>query len=145
MKYIDLGLPSGTLWANRNVGANKPSDYGDYFNFDDAQKQGTLPARWQMCELVECCKHEVTEQGGVKGVEFTGKNGNSIFMPFAGILYSTDNNPDAVNKCGRWWSSVPYNKYAYSLYLSNDDNVYPSYGAHQTTSFSVRLVKINEK
>ncbi len=30
-KYVDLGLPSGTLWADRNVGADSPEDYGDYF------------------------------------------------------------------------------------------------------------------
>ena len=29
--YVDLGLPSGTLWATMNVGANSPEDYGDYF------------------------------------------------------------------------------------------------------------------
>ena len=29
--YVDLGLPSGTLWATRNVGAACPEDYGDYF------------------------------------------------------------------------------------------------------------------
>lgn len=30
-EYIDLGLPSGTLWATCNVGASKPEEYGDYF------------------------------------------------------------------------------------------------------------------
>ena len=30
-EYVDLGLPSGTLWATMNVGANTPEDYGDYF------------------------------------------------------------------------------------------------------------------
>ena len=30
-EYVDLGLPSGTLWATMNVGANSPEDYGDYF------------------------------------------------------------------------------------------------------------------
>ena len=29
--YVDLGLPSGTLWAKRNVGANKETDAGLYF------------------------------------------------------------------------------------------------------------------
>jgi len=29
--WVDLGLPSGLLWASRNVGANSPEDYGDYF------------------------------------------------------------------------------------------------------------------
>ena len=28
---IDLGLPSGTLWADRNVGATSPEDAGLYF------------------------------------------------------------------------------------------------------------------
>ena len=27
---VDLGLPSGTLWCDRNVGANEISDYGLY-------------------------------------------------------------------------------------------------------------------
>ena len=29
--YVDLGLPSGTLWATCNVGASSPEDHGDYF------------------------------------------------------------------------------------------------------------------
>ena len=30
-EYMDLGLPSGTLWATMNVGAFSPADFGDYF------------------------------------------------------------------------------------------------------------------
>ena len=33
--YVDLGLPSGTLWATCNVGASKPTDYGLYFQWGD--------------------------------------------------------------------------------------------------------------
>lgn len=29
--YVDLGLPSGTMWATCNVGASKPEEFGDYF------------------------------------------------------------------------------------------------------------------
>lgn len=35
--YVDLELPSGTLWATCNVGAHKPSDYGLYFQWGDIQ------------------------------------------------------------------------------------------------------------
>ena len=28
--YVDLGLPSGTLWATTNIGAEKPEDYARY-------------------------------------------------------------------------------------------------------------------
>ena len=30
-EYVDLGLPSGTLWAKCNIGADNPEDFGDYF------------------------------------------------------------------------------------------------------------------
>ena len=30
-EYIDLGLPSGVLWATCNVGADSPEECGDYF------------------------------------------------------------------------------------------------------------------
>lgn len=30
-EYVDLGLPSGTLWATRNIGASVPEEYGQYF------------------------------------------------------------------------------------------------------------------
>ena len=29
--WVDLGLPSGTLWAKCNLGATAPEEYGDYF------------------------------------------------------------------------------------------------------------------
>ena len=33
MKFSDLGLSSGTLWTDRNIGATAPEEYGDYFRF----------------------------------------------------------------------------------------------------------------
>ena len=36
-EYVDLGLPSGTLWATMNVGASKPSGYGLYFQWGDTK------------------------------------------------------------------------------------------------------------
>ena len=35
--YVDLGLPSGTLWATCNVGANSPEEYGDYFAWGETE------------------------------------------------------------------------------------------------------------
>ena len=32
-EYVDLGLPSGTLWARYNVGATSETDYGDYYQY----------------------------------------------------------------------------------------------------------------
>ena len=35
--YVDLGLPSGTLWATMNVGASKPLEFGKYFQWGDTK------------------------------------------------------------------------------------------------------------
>lgn len=35
IQFIDLGLPNGTLWADRNLGAMKPEDIGLYFRFGE--------------------------------------------------------------------------------------------------------------
>ena len=34
---VDLGLPSGTLWATFNVGATSPEEYGDYFAWGELE------------------------------------------------------------------------------------------------------------
>ena len=39
--YVDLGLPSGNLWATCNVGATTPEDYGDYFAWGETQPKDT--------------------------------------------------------------------------------------------------------
>lgn len=36
-KFVDLGLPSGLLWADRNVGADSPYDYGDFFAWGETK------------------------------------------------------------------------------------------------------------
>ena len=35
--YVDLGLPSGTLWATCNVGATTPEGYGSYFAWGETE------------------------------------------------------------------------------------------------------------
>ncbi len=37
--YVDLGLPSGTLWATTNVGASSPADYGKYFAWGETSSK----------------------------------------------------------------------------------------------------------
>ncbi len=140
--YVDLGLPSGTLWATYNVGATKPeqyADYGDFFAWGDvvpdrdftwySYKYGKAQLQWdlygltkynfeggypssidrlstllpeddaatvswgvywrmptseELRELIENCEYSWTEVDGVKGANFTGPNGNSVFFPASG-------------------------------------------------------------
>ena len=35
--WVDLALPSGTLWATCNVGADRPEEFGDYFAWGETE------------------------------------------------------------------------------------------------------------
>ena len=37
VEWVDLGLPSGLLWATCNVGASASEEYGDYFAWGETQ------------------------------------------------------------------------------------------------------------
>ena len=39
--YVDLGLPSGTLWATRNVGADTIYEYGEYYTWGETAKKNS--------------------------------------------------------------------------------------------------------
>ena len=38
-EYVDLGLPSGILWATYNVGADTPEGFGDYLAWGDCYQR----------------------------------------------------------------------------------------------------------
>ena len=47
MEYVDLGLPSGLKWAKCNLGASKPSDYGDYYAWGEIEVKN----KWAIWEF----------------------------------------------------------------------------------------------
>jgi uncharacterized protein (TIGR02145 family) len=50
--YVDLGLPSGTLWATCNVGADTPEGYGDYFAWGETQPKDVYNwSNYQYCNV----------------------------------------------------------------------------------------------
>ena len=127
-KAVDLGLPSKTKWADRNVRAKKPEDYGDYIDWNTAKdvKIGKLhcPTLKQIEELYNECKWDRIKINGIEGYKVTGPNGKSIFLPAAG--YKDDNERDAkyVNLNGYYWtSSMMYTALAYELYFNSSNRL----------------------
>ena len=48
--YVDLGLPSGLLWATCNVGANAPEEIGDNFAWGETTPKNTYDwSNYQHC------------------------------------------------------------------------------------------------
>ena len=42
-EYVDLGLPSKTMWAKANLGASRPLQAGDYFKYGDGNRPWNKP------------------------------------------------------------------------------------------------------
>ena len=40
-RWVDLGLPSGILWAKYNVGASSPEEYGGYYAWGETEEKST--------------------------------------------------------------------------------------------------------
>jgi hypothetical protein len=52
--YIDLGLPSGTLWAEENIGTDRPEGYGNYYSWGEtAIKNKYLWETYRHCDGTE--------------------------------------------------------------------------------------------
>ncbi len=48
-RYVDLGLPSGTLWADRNVGAAAPEATGGYYAWGETEEKTTYSWDSYLC------------------------------------------------------------------------------------------------
>lgn len=174
--FVDLGLPSGTLWAVCNVGAATPEDFGDYFSWgetstkeiyswntyqygdfvdehfeltkycsdpsfglhgfvdtltvlepvDDAARANwgsdwRMPTKEEWNELYRKTTCAGTTQHGVYGWLFTGRNGNSIFLPAAGFRL---NGELICTGLGVYWSSSLHTEFldrGWSLHFDADN------------------------
>ena len=63
-----------------------------------------MPTRSEFNELLNKCDWKLTTYKGVQGYMITGPNGNSIFLPCAGIYYW--DTPIDVGESGRYWCST---------------------------------------
>ena len=136
-EFVDLGLPSGTLWATCNVGADSPEEFGDYFawgetspktdyNRDTYQSAGLsvlepaddaasvnwgdewcIPTKEQWEELYQNTEHFWTDYNGVKCRLFVASNQQSLFLPAADMRWEFGNRSTTVND-GHYWSSTAY-------------------------------------
>ncbi len=63
----------------------------------------TMPTKEDFQELIDYCTIEEKTVLGIKGLRFTGPNGNTIFMPYAGSCYDGKKPQDGTLSC--YWIS----------------------------------------
>lgn len=71
-----------------------------------------MPTQKEWEELIQYCTSEVVTLNGVRGKKFTGKrNGNSIFLPYAGYLQDDKSKDSSTD--GLYWSSSLHSSEGY--------------------------------
>lgn len=132
-EYVDLGLPSGTLWATCNVGAENPWDYGDYFAWGETEpKEATYKYMWHYYKygnIRKITKYCTNEERGYNG--FTdGK-----------IRLEPDDDASTVNWGGEWcmpteeqWKELTHNC-VWTMATQNGINGYEAKGPNGNTIF----------
>ncbi len=133
-EYVDLQLPSGNLWATTNYGATSPYSYGSYVEWSSNDvitsswgNEWCTPTINDIKELINNCQWTWTTQNGTKGYLVKGINGNTIFLPAAGIKMGS------VMNAGSWcyyWSSTPESSSMTYILLSTASSVW--YGSQNT-------------
>lgn len=126
-EYVDLALPSGNAWAKVNYGASAETDYGTYLDWNNynvvSQSWGSnwkTPTRANFQELINYCTWTWESRDGVNGYKVTGKNGNSIFLPAAGL--QKNGYGQSINSLMFYWTKNLYQSgFAYVLYGSSTE------------------------
>ncbi len=149
--YVDLGLPSKTLWATCNLGASSPNEkgslyawgestprtdfstmYSDYVYSNPYSDAATIewganwctPTKTQMEELVNLCEW----RGSYSGIYFMGyyvygPNGKSIFLP-------ADCDSDQISGFSRFWTKTLYTNDRMAYHLRIGGSTGPVVMAH---------------
>ena len=73
-----------------------------------------MPTRAELDELLKNCTWTWTTQNGVNGYKVTGPNGNSIFLPAAGVM--GEGSLLSAGSSGHFWSSSLYTENPYNAY-----------------------------
>jgi len=141
-EYVDLRLPSGTLWASHNLDASAPESAGNLYKWNDC-KSMKLPTREQIKELEEECVWTFCLTQGCNGCLVMGPNGNVIFLPCAGYCKDGEYTRDGDVK-GLYWTSEQVNsESAYSLSIQESESEPGILEGldDKELAYSVRLVK----
>lgn len=98
-----------------------------------------VPTIAEFQELIDNCTWESVCLNDMQGMQVTGPNGNSIFLPAAGTC--PNGSPTSVGVRGYYWSSTPYEEGKTSAYAINFlGEYYNSYWIGRYNSLSIRPV-----
>ena len=130
-KFVDLGLPSGTLW--------KSQAESGYFSYDEAiTKFGEMiPTQEQWQELYKTCKVKHIKE--TAKYTYIGPSGDSIVLSGSGRIYC-----DGIRDFGThgyYWSSTSVSEDEAIRIDFDEGESFRTSNDYKCAQFSIRLVK----
>lgn len=118
IEYVDLGLPSGTLWATDYLRKDGEIEYMPYMQ---AEKL-SIPTVEQIEELINCCDFNIPS-GGL--IDIIGITGEILHLEESGYYKGTEK---VDGDCMYFWGKPESQKYgnAFYKYLGPNSSSNPS-------------------
>lgn len=111
-EYVDLGLPSGTLWCTHNVGATIPSDVGEYFAWGESASKESYcwdtyafyeynpTLRYNIDDIVVMTKYNVNGYPDELNLSFHDKK--SVLDKSDDVAYVRSHGVGEIPTCKQW-------------------------------------------
>ncbi len=128
--YVDLGLPSGTKWKNKN------EEHFQTHNDAVVIDREKIPTKQQWEELKDLCRWTWMNNG----YYVTGPSGASIFLPAEG-LENSKGDKDFVGSRGYYVTSTSFNVKSSYTFDFNAEDYYLNIGGNGDYKVSVRFIK----
>ena len=134
-EWVDLGLPSGTLWATCNVGASKPEEYGDYFAWGETSgyNSGKTTFNWSTYKWMNTGQSSWTEinkytyaDGKTSGCWYS----NGIFIGDGKTTLESSDDAATINWGSAWC-------------MPSFDQIKELYNSSYTTTEWIRMNGVN--
>ena len=93
--YVNLGLPSGTLWADSNVGASAPEGYGNYYAWGEtATKTSYSWSNYKYCSGSQSTTQDI-------GTHIAGTSYDAATKNWGGdwVMPTLDQANELLTKC----------------------------------------------
>ena len=101
-EFVDLGLPSGTLWSKCNLGASKPEEFGLYYQWGSLERHKPGTFNFNKDDYYEKYSENYY------GLSELKKEDDAAYVEFNGLarIPSKEQCKELIDNCEYKWSSL---------------------------------------
>ena len=102
--WVDLGLPSGLLWATRNVGASSPTDYGNYYAWGETTPKSVYD--WSTYRYYNSSTERLTKYTGSDGLTILQSGDDAATANYGGRTPTKEEWQELTNNTTSQWITI---------------------------------------